>query len=120
MPVVEHDTGQIHQVLLNLLLNAIQAIKGPGRITAKLAARNEYAMIRIEDTGNGIPAENLNSIFRPFFTTKGNGTGLGLSLAKRMIEEHGGRIEVSSEVGRGTVFRVLLPLRRIAAEMANA
>lgn len=117
-PLVEHDPAQIHQVLLNMLLNAIQAVDHKGQIVVKLAVRNEYAAISIIDNGPGIAPETLKNIFRPFFTTKGHGTGLGLSLARRMIEDHGGRIEVSSAVGQGTTFVVLIPYQRSRPEMA--
>lgn len=109
---VEHDPAQIHQVLLNMLLNAIQAVARQGRIVVTLANRGEYAAISITDNGPGISPENLKNIFRPFFTTKGHGTGLGLSLARRIIEDHAGRIEVSSTPGQGTTFVVLLPFER--------
>jgi signal transduction histidine kinase len=72
----------------------------------------------VSDTGCGIPAQNLANIFRPFYTTKGNGTGLGLSLAHRIVEEHYGRVEVSSVVGKGSTFEVLLPFRMPAAQIA--
>ena len=111
MPPVQHDTGQIHQVLLNLLLNAIQAIDGPGHIRVEVGGADDCATVSVIDSGKGIAAEHLPNIFRPFFTTKGQGTGLGLSLAKRIIEDHGGRIEVSSAVGRGTIFTIYLPLQ---------
>jgi signal transduction histidine kinase len=111
LQVVEHDSDQIHQVLLNLLLNAVQAIEGPGSIKVQIQSEDDFAAISVTDTGRGIPPEHLPNIFRPFYTTKGNGTGLGLSLARRIVEEHRGRIEVTSEVGRGTIFRVLLPLQ---------
>lgn len=113
---VEHDSDQIHQVLLNLLLNSIQAIEGQGRITVEIEPRDESAAILVSDTGRGISPEHLPNIFRPFYTTKGNGTGLGLSLARRIVEEHHGRIDVTSSVGQGTKFAVLLPLRRPVAE----
>ena len=112
LPEVEHDSDQIHQVLLNLLLNAIQAIEGKGLVTVELERRNGEVAIIVTDTGHGISPEHLPNIFRPFYTTKGNGTGLGLSLARRIVEEHKGRIEVTSSVGRGTKFVVFLPLRR--------
>jgi signal transduction histidine kinase len=111
LPPVEHDPAQIHQVLLNLLLNAIQAIPEQGRIDVSLAAEEPFAVIRIADSGPGIRPEVLPNIFRPFFTTKGQGTGLGLSLAARITEDHGGRIDVESQMGKGTAFSVRLPLR---------
>ena len=111
LQVVEHDSDQIHQVLLNLLLNAVQAIEGPGSVKVEILSQDDFASISVTDTGRGIAPEHLPNIFRPFYTTKGNGTGLGLSLARRIVEEHRGRIEVTSEVGKGTMFRVLLPLK---------
>ena len=119
LPEVEHDSGQIHQVLLNLLLNSIQAIEGPGRITVDIEPQGGSAAIVVSDNGRGIPPETLPNIFRPFYTTKGNGTGLGLSLARRIVEEHHGRIDVSSTMGKGSRFVVLLPLTR-AEETAVA
>lgn len=115
LPEVEHDSDQIHQVLLNLLLNAIQAIDGKGFIDVDLEQMGENAAITVSDTGRGIAPDDLPNIFRPFYTTKGNGTGLGLSLARRIVEEHQGRIDVSSSPGHGTRFIVLLPLHRSAA-----
>ncbi len=112
LPEVEHDSDQIHQVLLNLLLNSIQAIEGQGTITVTIGDEGGDAVIAVSDTGRGIPAEHLPNIFRPFYTTKGNGTGLGLSLAKRIVEEHDGRIEVESSAAKGTKFVVLLPISR--------
>lgn len=118
---VEHDSDQIHQVLLNLLLNAVQAMEGDGTIRVDIGSRGDYATIDVSDSGRGISPQNLPNIFRPFFTTKGNGTGLGLSLARRIVEEHHGRIEVSSVVGKGSKFTVLLPFQMptLAAEAAG-
>jgi len=110
LPQVDHDSVQIHQVLLNLLLNAVQAIDNEGVIHVETAPHDGSATIVVSDTGRGIPSENLPNIFRAFYTTKGNGTGLGLSLARRLVEEHHGRIEVSSVVGKGSKFVVFLPL----------
>jgi two-component system NtrC family sensor kinase len=114
LPSVEHDPNQINQVLLNLLLNAVQSMNKPGiiRVSLDTDEPNEFAVITVTDEGRGIAPEHIASIFRPFFTTKGHGTGLGLSLAKRTVEAHGGKIEVTSEVGKGTRFVVLLPLKR--------
>jgi signal transduction histidine kinase len=110
LPNVEHDSDQIHQVLLNLLLNSVQAIEGSGTIRIVLALKKEQALISVTDTGVGIAPQHLPFIFRPFYTTKGNGTGLGLSLARRIIEDHRGRIEVDSQPGKGTEFLITLPI----------
>jgi len=110
LPEVEHDSDQMHQVLLNLLLNAVQAIEGAGTVQVEIGERDEYATVTVTDTGRGIPPQNLANIFRPFYTTKGNGTGLGLSLARRIVEEHHGRIEVTSVLGKGSKFEVVLPV----------
>ncbi len=112
LPEVEHDSDQIHQVMLNLLLNALQAIDRKGKVDVKLSQKNSSAVVEVSDNGRGIPPENLPNIFRPFYTTKGDGTGLGLSLARRIVEDHQGRINVSSTVGKGTTFAVVLPLQR--------
>ena len=109
LPEVEHDSDQVHQVLLNLLLNAVQAMEGPGTVHVEIGSRDGFASVAVSDTGRGISAQNLPNIFRPFYTTKGNGTGLGLSLARRIVEDHHGRIEVNSAVGKGSKFEVLLP-----------
>ena len=111
IPPVEHDPNQINQVLLNLLLNAIQSMDKPGVIRVSLQSDEDDVLITVADEGKGIPPEHLPNIFRPFFTTKGHGTGLGLSLARRMVEAHGGHIDASSVVGKGTQFRVRLPVK---------
>jgi len=116
---VEHDSNQVNQVLLNLLLNSIQSIDHRGKITVTVERHDGVATIAVTDTGRGIAPEHLPHIFRPFYTTKGNGTGLGLSLARRIVEEHGGRIEVISTVGHGSTFTVFLPLRRASAHAAD-
>ena len=120
LPEVDHDSDQVHQVLLNLLLNSVQSIEGAGIVRVAVNKDNsDDAVITVSDTGRGIPAEHLPNIFRPFYTTKGNGTGLGLSLARRIVEEHHGRIEVASSSGKGTTFSVTLPVRQaVAATMA--
>jgi len=116
LPDVEHDADQIHQVLLNLLLNALQAIDQKGKIVVTVAHQGANAVVEVSDNGRGIAQENLPNIFRPFYTTKGDGTGLGLSLARRIIEDHQGRIDVTSTVGKGTTFALVLPLERSATQ----
>lgn len=119
LAMVKHDTGQIHQVILNLVLNAIQALDGAGNITVTVKESDGMACVSVEDTGPGIPPETLPNIFRPFFTTKGHGTGLGLSLAKRIVEDHGGTIRVTSTLGRGSKFAVLLPFATVTTLAAR-
>jgi signal transduction histidine kinase len=118
LPEVEHDSDQIHQVLLNLLLNAVQAMEQTGTVRVEISSREDCACVVVSDDGRGIPAHNLPNIFRPFYTTKGNGTGLGLSLARRIVEDHHGRIDVSSVLGKGSEFTVLLPFRVPTAHIA--
>ena len=112
LPEVEHDGDQIHQVLLNLLLNSLQAIDSNGKITVTVKPQGSTAVVEVSDNGRGIAPDHLPNIFRPFYTTKGDGTGLGLSLARRIVEDHHGRIDVSSALGKGTTFAVVLPLQR--------
>jgi signal transduction histidine kinase len=115
LPIVEHDSGQIHQVVLNLLLNAVQAMDGAGAIRVEISLLKSDAVITVADTGRGIAPEHLPNIFRPFYTTKAKGTGLGLSLSRRIANEHHGRIEVTSEVGKGSTFLLVLPIHQAIA-----
>ncbi len=117
LPDVEHDSDQIHQVVLNLMLNAVQAIDGPGTVKVAIGSRDDCARIAVTDTGRGIPEPQISQIFRPFFTTKGNGTGLGLSLVRRIVDEHHGHINVTSKVGKGSTFEVLIPFSTPAVEV---
>ncbi len=113
VPLVQCHPGQINQVVMNMLVNASHAMGSEGgTITVGTRATGNEVEIRISDTGSGIPEEIRNRIFDPFFTTKdvGKGTGLGLSISHGIIQDHGGRIEVDSEVGKGTTFRIYLPL----------
>jgi two-component system NtrC family sensor kinase len=109
---VNMDHNEIKQVFINIMNNALHAMREGGELRVRVNAGNDgETAIVFSDTGNGIPQEHLKKIFDPFFSTKGNGdgTGLGLSISYRIVQNHGGRIEVESEVGRGSRFRVILP-----------
>ncbi|MDC8760081.1 ATP-binding protein [Janthinobacterium fluminis] len=112
LPQVKCLASQLNQVFMNLLVNAGHAIKERGTITIRTGCANDWVWIEVGDTGGGIPPENLTRIFEPFFTTKpvGSGTGLGLSLSYGIVTKHGGKIEVASEVGKGTRFTIRLPV----------
>ncbi|HLW83965.1 MAG TPA: ATP-binding protein [Candidatus Sulfotelmatobacter sp.] len=118
LPEVEHDSDQFHQVVLNLLLNALQATEGQGQVRVTVKAQDQFAVVEVSDNGRGIAIDDLPNIFRPFYTTKGDGTGLGLSLAQRIVEDHHGQINVTSIVGQGTTFSVLLPLKAVGTQTA--
>ena len=124
--VVDVDPQKLYQVCLNIFLNAVQAMPGGGRLVISLDKADPersadeppspdehavmtYAVISFQDTGKGIPTHELNKIFDFYYTTKERGTGIGLSFAQQIVEEHGGRIQVKSEVGKGAEFIVLLP-----------
>jgi PAS domain S-box-containing protein len=110
-PNIDADSDQMSQVLINLIMNALQAMPEEGRLHVGLAVNNDMAKLTVSDTGHGIPAAAVTKIFDPFFTTKefGKGTGLGLTVVKGIIEEHHGLITVHSEEGKGTTFTILLP-----------
>jgi signal transduction histidine kinase len=130
------DADQLEQVFLNFFLNAMDAMRRGGELTvttkirsgdvlvSQLSAEDDEATealcISIRDTGDGIRAEDISHVFDPFFTTKDYGTGLGLSVVHGIIEEHGGQIEVESELSKGTAFHILLPLARFNQEVAIA
>jgi PAS domain S-box-containing protein len=115
LPEIECFPSQINQVVMNILTNAIHAIDYKGEITIKTGMTdNSQLSIEIKDTGKGIPEEQLKHIFDPFFTTKevGKGTGLGLSIAYGIINDHNGEINVESELGKGTIFKITLPVKQ--------
>ncbi|MHB8948017.1 MAG: ATP-binding protein [Rhodoferax sp.] len=116
IPQVECFAFQLNQVFMNLLINASHAIEGRGTIAVRTGHDDTCVWVEVQDSGRGIKPEHLSRIFEPFFTTKpvGQGTGLGLSLAYGIVQKHNGRIEVKSEVGQGTVFKVILPKKPIA------
>jgi len=113
VPPLSIDREQIHKVLENLLMNASDALGQDGEIAVASGHKDNWAEISIRDNGCGMSREFIEkSLFRPFQTTKKQGMGIGLYHCKTIVEAHGGRIEVESEEGRGTTFRVLLPMAR--------
>lgn len=117
VPEIEGIPNQLNQVFMNLLINAGHAINGNGRIIIRTGSLDNQVFVEVSDNGTGIEPEYLKRIFEPFFTTKpvGKGTGLGLSLSYSIVKKHQGQIEVSSEVGKRTTFRVLLPIHQTEA-----
>ncbi|MEJ0088529.1 MAG: ATP-binding protein [Limisphaerales bacterium] len=104
------DATQMQQVLVNLTKNAMQAMTKGGTLTLQTGENDDGVWVSVGDTGGGIPQEQINRIFEPFYTTKKKGSGLGLMIVQRIVRAHNGRIELESHVGRGTVFRIWLPL----------
>ncbi len=108
LPKIRIDFKQIQQVILNILTNAVDAIESSGQIRVSSYLEEEggvdYVVVSIADSGCGIPKDDLNKIFEPFYTRKSDGTGLGLAISKQIMNSHGGKIEVESELGRGTTF----------------
>jgi PAS domain S-box-containing protein len=117
LPVTLGDANQLKQAFLNIINNAIQSMPEGGTITISTAQRGQNIVVRIEDTGPGIPGDIMNKLFVPFFTTRKTGSGLGLAVTKRVIDNHGGDIEVMSEVGKGTIFDVSIPIVRASKEI---
>jgi signal transduction histidine kinase len=124
LPRFRMDPEQLHQVLLNLVLNGIQSLDQEGQITIEARVsggsgtlnRPSYVEIAVSDTGSGISREQLEKIFRPFYTTKRGGTGLGLSLCRRIISQHGGTLTAESEVRKGSRFIIRIPMREALEE----
>jgi two-component system NtrC family sensor kinase len=123
LPAVYGDRQQLEQVFLNLVLNALDAMPDGGALRIKLSHTEdrEFVAVKFEDTGIGIPKQHLRDIFDPIFTSKkaAKGTGLGLSVSLGIVQRHGGDIRVESEVGKGTVFTVLLPVAKVPADVGN-
>jgi two-component system, sporulation sensor kinase E len=110
LPAAPLDASQMKQVLVNLMKNAMQAMTKGGQLTLRTGQVSGGVWVSVQDNGGGIPQDQLNRIFEPFFTTKKKGTGLGLMIVQRIVREHSGRIELQSQVGEGTTFRVWLPI----------
>jgi signal transduction histidine kinase len=127
LPKVWIDREQMKQVFMNVILNAIQAMREGGSIfiSTRLISRDEaghsgqFVQVEVRDTGIGIPAENLDHIFDPFFTSKDEGSGLGLSISHQIVQEHGGYVTVESKVGVGTTFFINLPTGKPIRQLSN-
>jgi two-component system, NtrC family, sensor kinase len=109
---INADETKLKQVFLNIILNAAQAMEGNGKLIISTTTDKRQIKIRIQDTGPGIPPENMDKLFSPFFTTKEKGTGLGLAISYGIIERHKGKIDVYSELGKGSTFTIILPLTK--------
>ncbi len=109
LPHLYADAGKLERAFLNLLINARQAMPDGGRLTVRAWPEPGLVVVEVSDTGCGIPEEDRPRIFESFFSTKPGGTGLGLAVVKRTVEDCGGRVTFDSEVGRGTTFRISLP-----------
>ena len=107
--VIEGEYESIRRLFVNLINNNIEAMKGEGMLNIDIKDRKECVQVEMEDTGGGIPEEDLKNIFEPFFTTKQHGTGLGLSIVKKIVDEHNGTIEMTSKDGEGTIVNICLP-----------
>jgi len=114
------DATQLQQVLVNLVKNAMQAMTTGGSLNLQTGETSDDVWLSVSDTGGGIPQEQINRIFEPFYTTKKKGTGLGLMIVQRIVRAHNGRIELESNVGRGTTFRIWLPLHERKPRLLEA
>jgi signal transduction histidine kinase len=112
LPTAGVDRNYLKQVLLNLILNGIQSMPRGGSLTLEAKAAGGKMDVIVADTGEGIPKEILPRIFEPYFTTKTRGVGLGMTIARRIVEAHGGTLTVDSTVGQGTRFQITIPISR--------
>jgi PAS domain S-box-containing protein len=120
LPIAPMDAAQIKQVLVNLIKNAMQAMTRGGTLTLQTGGTGDSVWISVSDTGRGIPPDQINHIFEPFYTTKKKGTGLGLMIVQRIVRQHGGHIELESHLGQGTTFRIRLPSRERKPRLLRA
>ena len=111
LPEIMADSAMLYQSFLNILLNAMQSMPDGGRILVEVSANDHRITIHFDDEGQGIPPENMNKIWDPFFTTKEQGTGLGLGIVKNIVESHGGSIQIANRPVRGARVTVELPLK---------
>jgi two-component system sensor histidine kinase HydH len=119
LPPVTVDSVRITQALMNVIINAIQAISGGGRVTVGAARSGDNLLLRVQDTGPGIPPNELGEIFDPYFTTKPEGNGLGLWIAQQITVAHGGDLHAENAPGGGAMFVLTLPLKRNSTERTS-
>ncbi|HYK90859.1 MAG TPA: ATP-binding protein [Acidobacteriota bacterium] len=121
LPAIECNPGRLSHVFLNVLVNAVQGIDGEGVISIRTCREGDTVRIAMRDTGKGIPSELQSRIFDPGFTTKGEagGTGLGLAISRRIVQQHGGSINVESSEGNGATFTIVLPIRQTHERKTN-
>jgi signal transduction histidine kinase len=110
VPRFAFDRDQVTQVLWNVALNGVEAMNGRGRLSLEVGRQNGDVAVAVSDTGPGIPPERLEHVFEPFYSGKPNGSGLGLTIAERIVAAHGGRIEIGEAAGGGTCVTLLFPL----------
>jgi two-component system, sporulation sensor kinase E len=120
LPKSPIDANQIQQALVNLVKNAMQAMTKGGTLTLQTGEGSDGVWVSVADTGGGIPQEQVARIFEPFYTTKKKGSGLGLMIVQRIVRAHGGRIDLDSQIGRGTTFRIWLPLHEPKPRLLKA
>jgi signal transduction histidine kinase len=122
LELIQADPQLLHRAVQNLVLNALDAMPEGGALTIRTAERGgcddaeKSAVLEISDTGTGLTREECERLFTPYYTTKQHGTGLGLAIVQSVVSDHGGRISVESEPGRGSTFRIELPVRRPDSE----
>jgi signal transduction histidine kinase len=117
MPLTLLDKSQLKQAFLNIIKNSMQAMPHGGTIKVATSGQSDIIKIVFEDTGHGIAPENMSRIFDPYFTTRKEGSGLGLMMTHRIVKEHGGDIEVKSQIGKGASFVITLPVRTLTPKM---
>jgi signal transduction histidine kinase len=115
LPLILGDSDRLRGVIQNLSINAVQAMNEGGQLRIETTSANDYLVVAVSDTGEGISPEMQCQIWEPFFSTKKDGTGLGLAITRRVVEAHEGRINIDSSVGRGTRFVVELPINEVGA-----